>query len=522
MEPIATVFTILAVAVVAFITNRIPLGVIAIGVSLSLFLTGVLDLGSALAGFGDPTVLFIASLFVISEALQASGVIAWAGQQVIARAGTKRIPLVIVLCLLTALVTALISVNGSVAAFLPLIVVVAMRAGIAPSQMLLPLAFSAHAGSMLALTGTPVNILVSEAAAESGARPLGYFEFALVGLPLVTGAALIIVFLGPRLLPVRHAEAAPVDMQRLAELLRRDYDLSHSDISVTANRGVAEVVIPPRSPLIGMHVYPGMSTPSGDLVIIAARRGDERLTGRKTALRAGDVLLLDGSWDDLSRHTSDGREVLVVDRPDQLRRSVPLGLGAKRTLAVTAVMLVLLVTGVVPAAVAGLLAACSLILLRVLSPTQAYRAISWTTVVLVAGMIPLSTAFQSTGAAQLIADGLMSIVGGFGPTAALAALVLVTLVLGQLISNTATVLIMIPIAVALADGMHVSVLPFLMGLAVSGAAAFLTPVATPANLMVMEPGRYRFGDYTKFGLPFIALFFTVAVFWVPVIWPFHS
>jgi len=311
-------------------------------------------------------------------------------------------------------------------------------------------------------------------------------------------------------------------MQRLAELLRRDYDLSHSDISVTANRGVAEVVIPPRSPLIGMHVYPGMSTPSGDLVIIAARRGDERLTGRKTALRAGDVLLLDGSWDDLSRHTSDGREVLVVDRPDQLRRSVPLGLGAKRTLAVTAVMLVLLVTGVVPAAVAGLLAACSLILLRVLSPTQAYRAISWTTVVLVAGMIPLSTAFQSTGAAQLIADGLMSIVGGFGPTAALAALVLVTLVLGQLISNTATVLIMIPIAVALADGMHVSVLPFLMGLAVSGAAAFLTPVATPANLMVMEPGRYRFGDYTKFGLPFIALFFTVAVFWVPVIWPFHS
>ena len=70
--------------------------------------------------------------------------------------------------------------------------------------------------------------------------------------------------------------------------------------------------------------------------------------------------------------------------------------------------------------------------------------------------------------------------------------------------------------------MHVSVLPFLMGLAVSGAAAFLTPVATPANLMVMEPGRYRFGDYTKFGLPFIALFFTVAVFWVPVIWPFHS
>lgn len=520
MSPIVIVFTVLTVAVIAFITNRIPLGVIAVSVSLALFLSGVLDLTSALAGFGDPTVLFIASLFVISEALQASGVIAWAGQQVVSRAGTRRTPLVIVLCLLTAVVTALISVNGSVAAFLPLIVVVAMRAGIAPSQMLMPLAFSAHAGSMLALTGTPVNILVSEAAADAGARPFGYFEFALAGMPLVAGSVLIILLLGPRLLPERHAPSAPVDVRRLAELLRREYGLGPGDIAVTANRGVTEVVIPPRSPLIGMHVFPGMCTPSGDLVIVAARRGEETLSGPKQTLRAGDALLLDGSWDDLSRHTSDGREVLVVDRPEHLRRGVPLGRGAKRTIAVTAAMLVLLVTGVVPAAVAGLLAACAIILTRVVSPTQAYRSISWTTVVLVAGMIPLSTAFQTTGAAQLIADGLMSAIGDLGPTAALAAIVVVTLLLGQLISNTATVLIMIPISVAVAEAMQASPLPFLMGLTVAGAAAFLTPVATPANLMVMEPGQYRFPDYSRFGLPFIVLFFTVAVFWVPLIWPF--
>ena len=520
MDPIVIVFIILSVAVVAFVTNRIPLGVIAIGVSLALFLSGVLDLGEALAGFGDPTVLFIASLFVISEALQSSGVIAWAGQQVVSRAGTRRVPLIVVLCLLTAVVTSLISVNGSVAAFLPLVVVVAMRTGIAPSQMLLPLAFSAHAGSMLALTGTPVNILVSDAAADAGARPFGYFEFALAGLPLLAGTVAIVVLLGPRLLPERRAPSAPMDVLRLAELLRRDYDLAPADIAVNASRGVTEVVIPPRSQLIGMHVFPGMCTPSGDLVILAARRGDEHLDGPNSTLRAGDALLLDGSWDDLSRHTSDDREVLVVDRPDLLRRSIPLGQGAKRTLVVTAAMLVLLVTGIVPAAVAGLLAACALILMKVVSPAQAYRSISWTTVVLVAGMIPLSTAFQSTGAAQLIADWLLIAVGGFGPTAALAAIAIVTLILGQLISNTATVLIMIPIALALADAMQVSPLPFLMGLTVAGAAAFLTPVATPANLMVMQPGQYRFGDYAKFGLPFVALFFAVAVFWVPLIWPF--
>ncbi|QZY51508.1 SLC13 family permease [Leucobacter tenebrionis] len=521
MDPIVVVLVILALAVIAFISNAVPLGVTAIGVSLALYLTGVLDLGSALAGFGDPTVLFIAALFVVSEALEASGIIAWAGQQVISRAGARRVPLTIVLCLLTAVVTALISVNGSVAAFLPLVVVVATRAGIAPSQMLLPLAFSAHAGSMLALTGTPVNILVSEAARDAGARQFGFFEFALAGLPLVVGSAAIIVLLGPRLLPKRPPYRAPLDLQQFARLLRAEYDLDGDAFTVSAERGVTEVLVSPRSPLIGLHVYPGMCTPSGDLVIRAARRGDTLLSGAGIRLQAGDVLLLDGAWEDLTRHTSDGREVLVVERPDRLRRSVPLGRGAKRTLAVTAGMVMLLVTGVVPAAVAGLLAACALIILKVITPAQAYRAISWTTVVLVAGMIPLSAAFQSTGAAQLIADQLQSLVGGFGPTAALGAIALVSLILGQLISNTATVLIMIPIATALADGMHVSPLPFLMGLTVIGAAAFLTPVATPANLMVMEPGRYRFGDYSRFGLPFAALFFLVAVFWVPLIWPFR-
>lgn len=522
MDPVAIVFVILAAAVVAFASNRLPLGVVAVGVSLALFLTGILDLGESLSGFGDPTVIFIASLFIVSEALEASGVIAWAGQQVVSRAGVKRIPLILVLCLLTAAITALISVNGAVASLLPLVVAIAMRAGIPSSQMLMPMAFSAHAGSMLTLTGTPVNILVSEAAVEAGAEPFGFFEFALAGLPLVAGAALIALVFGPRLLPEREAASTPVDITRLVKTLQGDYDLAHDSITVSAQRGITEVVIPPRSPLIGMHIFPGMCTPSGDLVVVAIRRGEETISGRDSMLRAGDSLLLDGRWDDLSRHTSDDREVLVINHPDRLRRSVPLGKGAKRTLVITAAMLVLLITGAVPAVVAGLLAAGALITMRVVSPAQAYRAVSWTTVILVAGMIPLSIAFQTTGAAQLIADALKTAVGGFGPTAALAAVVIVTLLLGQLISNTATVLIMIPISLALAEGIHASPLPFLFGLTVAGAAAFLTPVATPANLMILEPGHYRFGDYARFGLPFIALFFVVAVFWVPLIWPFNA
>ena len=140
--------------------------------------------------------------------------------------------------------------------------------------------------------------------------------------------------------------------------------------------------------------------------------------------------------------------------------------------------------------------------------------------ILVGAMMPLSTAITETGAAKLLAEGLIDLVGGFGPRALLAGLFVLTAVLGQVISNTATALIIIPISVVAATEMGLSPQPVLMCVAVAAAAAFLTPVATPTNLMVMEPGGYRFGDYWKFGLPMMIWFFVIAVGLVPLIWPF--
>jgi di/tricarboxylate transporter len=183
-------------------------------------------------------------------------------------------------------------------------------------------------------------------------------------------------------------------------------------------------------------------------------------------------------------------------------------------------MVVLLATGALPPAVAGLLAAGAIVVSGVLTMEQAYRGIAWTTVILVAGMIPLSTAMVETGAAQTLADNLIDIVGDQGPYVLVLALVLLTFTLGQLISNMATALIVIPIAVSAAADLDVSAKPVLMAVCVASAAAFLTPVATPANLMVMDPGGYRFGDYWKIGLPLLALFGIVAVLLVPAIWSF--
>jgi di/tricarboxylate transporter len=161
-----------------------------------------------------------------------------------------------------------------------------------------------------------------------------------------------------------------------------------------------------------------------------------------------------------------------------------------------------------------------MVLLRVLSVEAAYQGVSWTTVVLVAGMLPLSTALVQSGAAEIVADGLVSVVGSMGPTALLVGLFLVTAIFGQLISNMATALIVIPIALVAATDMGVSVRPILMSVTIAASAAYLTPIATPVNMMVMGPAGYRFGDYWRMGLVMTIITFIVAVFLVPVIWPF--
>jgi di/tricarboxylate transporter len=520
MTDITVTFAVLAAVVVVFIWDRLPVAIVALGTAVALWATGVLDLRQAFAGFGDPTVLFIAALFVVAEALDASGITAWAGQQLLAGAGEHRARVLVFMLGLVALVTALITVNASVAALMPVVVVMAVRLRWPPSQLLMPLAFGAHAGSLLALTGTPVNVIVADAAADAGVGPIGYLEFAYVGVPLVAGTIGIIVLFGERLLPTRSAAAISRDFSNHAATLTAQYGVTYAPGTlITRTSGVAEVVIPPRSGLVGQRAFPGMVTESGDLVILAMQRRGEELAG-PNELAVGDTLLLQGTWVALDRHLADP-DVIVVDHPELFRRqAVPFGPGSTRALAALAGMVALLITGLVPGAIAALLAATAVVLSRVLSVEQAFRSIAWNTIVLVGGMMALSTAMIETGAAALMADRLLDLVGEAGPYALLTGLFVLTTVLSQLISNMATALIVIPIGLSAAAAMGISPKAILMSVAVSSAAALLTPVATPANLMVMGPGGYRFGDYWKLGLPLLLLYGVVSVLLVPVIWPF--
>jgi di/tricarboxylate transporter len=601
VDPAVISLLVLSAVVALFIWNRLPVGVVAVLTALTLYATGILDAEAALAGFGDPVVIFIASLFIVSEGVDATGITTWAGQALTRRAGGSRIRLKVAVLLLCGVLTAVITPNGAVAALLPMVIVVATRIQVARSQLLLPVAFAAHAGSLLALTGSPVNVIVSDAARDAGAAGFGFFDYAVVGVPLLAGTVLLAVGLGPRVLPVRASQQVAPDLARHAQTLTAHYDLTDgvyrlrvregspllgspadaldlsaypgltliatqpsgeptaaasgrlrvdgilvvagpadqlsrlvvdkllavgmragSDVAgglLNRELGVVEVVIPPRSPLVGESFHPGMLR-GPDLVVLAVRRYGRDQGPRHTELAEGDSLLLHGAWPAIEALAKD-RDVLVVDSPDLVRRqAVPMGPRAGRALAVLAGMVLLLALGLLPAAVAGLLAATAMVALRVVTVQQAYRSVSWQTVVLIGGLIPLSVAIKDTGAADLIASGLIDAVGAGRPYLLLVGLFLLTAGLGQVISNTATALIVVPVAVSAAVETGVSPQPVLMLIAVAGAASFLTPIATPANMMVMGPGGYRFGDYWKLGLPVMALWLVVALAVIPLVWPF--
>jgi di/tricarboxylate transporter len=590
---------VLAVAVALFVWNRLPVEIVAIAVALALVATGVLTLPEALAGFGDPVVVFIAALFVVSEGIDATGLTTWAGQKLVDLAGDRPRLLFVLVLLLCGVVTALISLNGAVAALLPMVVVLAMRLGQSPSRWTMPLAFAGSAGSLLALTGTPINVIVSDAGEAAGVGSFGFFEFAIVGVPLLAGTIAICVFLGPKVLPQRTSQVVPVNLsdhaatlvehyafkndlyrlrirerspligvpfaslgqrddlgvvivagQRATEAVDPDEPLMQDDVIVArgtpedvnalvvdqllaigyqrpadgpeselfdAEFGVAEVVVPPRSRLVGQTVFPGMVR-ADDRVILAIRRLGRDRGSMPTTLQVGDALLVEGSWAALDRTVADP-DVLVVDSPDLVRRQVaPLGRQARVAAVILGLMVLAMASGVVAPVTAALVAACAMVLGRVVSVEQAYRSISWTTVILIGGMISLSVAMQSSGAADQLADVLLSIVGDGGPYALMIGLFVLTALLGQFVSNTATALIVVPIAVSAAAELGLSARPFLMLMSVAAAASFLTPVATPANMMVMGPGGYRFGDYWRLGLPVMAWFLVVAVVVIPFVW----
>jgi di/tricarboxylate transporter len=286
--------------------------------------------------------------------------------------------------------------------------------------------------------------------------------------------------------------------------------------------GAAEVILPAESALIGQTVREARIRSEYGLTVIGVRHGNNVVTHGlpEERLKVGDTLLLFGFWSDIAELQSHTEDVVVLNMPLELEEVLPAARRAPHALAVLALVVVLMASGLVPNVQAALIGCLLMGLSGCVDFNSAYRSINWKTLILIVGMLPFSLALQRTGGVDLAADAVVGLVGEAAPRLVLATLFVITAALGLFISNTATAVLMAPVALAIAKDLGASPYPFAMIIALAASTAFMTPISSPVNTLVVGPGQYSFGDFVKVGTPFAIIAAIVSVLLVPILLPF--
>lgn len=287
--------------------------------------------------------------------------------------------------------------------------------------------------------------------------------------------------------------------------------------------GMAEVVL-----LANSHLHNRIVRDSGfrenyNVNILGIQRKDRYIIQnvKDVKLQAGDMLLVQGTWENIDRLSRLEPEVVVIGQPTVEASRVMLGHKAPLAAVVILLMILAMVFNLLPPVVAVLLASTLLILGGCFrNARDAYRSINWESAILFAAMMPLATAMEKTGASALITDGIVGSVGSLGPYAVLGGILCATSLLTMFISNTATAILFAPIALQAAVSMQVSPYPFLIGVAVAASMCLASPFSTPPNAMVMSAGKYNFMDYIRVGLPLQLIYIVLMVFALPLLFPF--
>lgn len=607
--------TILVITIGLFVWGKFTPDIVALLSMISLFLTGILDSKETLSGFSNPTVIMIAALFIIGEGLSQTGWTALAGKKFVAWAGKSIPKLLVIVSLGAGVLSGFVSNTGTVATLMPLTISSAWSIGTLPSKMLMPVAFGSNTGGLLTLTGTPPNIIASNALVEAGFDGFSFFEFALIGLPLLIVALLYFRYIGYKLLPKNKTNNKPVDIDStfhkwieaykinegyyrlrvrsvspligtklLKWNLEKTYSVSiirikrrhpnvikgisqfeefpnpnsellyHDIITVKGNTeainklmiafrlgllplepvtdelkhnlinqevGMTEVIVNPNSILVGRKYKLGDYFKRYGIQLLAASRNNKPLLDKEIIIKVGDAFLLRGTWESIDSLKKQHDNLVICGSPEGMAKNVD-NLSPKSFIALGALllMILLLVFKVVPGAMAALMCAGIVLLTGCVPISKAYKGISWTSVVMIAAMIPMGIALQKTGTAQLVANALVNHLGSIHPIMLLGGVFLLTTTFSQVINNSATAVLMAPIAILAATSLNLSPEPFMIVVAISASTAFLTPVGTTTNAMVMSAGGYKFMDYFKVGAPLLLMFFIISLILVPIIWPF--
>jgi len=520
------------------------------------------------------------------------------GQFIVGLAGKSEARLIAVLMIGVALLSAAMNNVAATAVLLPVVIGICRQTGIAPSRLLIPLAYGAVMGGTLTLIGTPPNLIVSDLLRGRGLAPLGFFEITWVGLPFVLVGTVFMATVGRRLLPDRPSREklrrtrlpeelleiyhlpdyiyalnvpanSPVVGRTLAETaMRHDFGMTvlgvvraservidpdpseiltagdrllveggprrleraatslglqpgtttseEAELLLAGDTGLVEVTLAPRSSFEGRTLREVGFREKYGLTVLALWRGGEAIERdiASEPLKMGDVLLVQGSWRRFRLLRSESGLIVLLGDEAVPRRTEK----APLAVAILLGMIVVVVAGIAPISVAALAAALLIILTGCVRMDEAYQAIEWNVVFVVAGTLPLGVAMEKSGATQWLADVALSPVADLGMLPVLAVLFVTTVGLNLAISNSATAVLVAPIGFSIAASHGLDARPLVLAVALASSVAFATPIAHQSNLLVMGPGDYRSSDYVKVGLPLSLVGFIVVVLALWVLW----
>ncbi|EEI0561720.1 TRAP transporter large permease subunit [Salmonella enterica] len=286
--------------------------------------------------------------------------------------------------------------------------------------------------------------------------------------------------------------------------------------------GMAEISLIPESELIGKSVREIAFRTRYGLNVAGLKRDGIALEGSLAdePLLMGDIILVVGNWKLISQLGQKGRDFVVLNMPVEVSEASPAHSQAPHAIFCLVLMVALMLTDEIPNPIAAIIACLLMGKFRCIDAESAYKAIHWPSIILIVGMMPFALALQKTGGVSLVVKGLMDIGGGYGPYMMLGCLFVLCAAIGLFISNTATAVLMAPIALAAAKSMGVSPYPFAMAVAMAASAAFMTPVSSPVNTLVLGPGSYSFSDFVKLGVPFTLIVMAVCIVMIPMLFPF--
>ena len=582
------VIGVIAATFAAIVTEKLRPELAALAGCCVLLAARVLSANDLFPVFGNEAIITVGAMFVLSAALERTGVINSASRLLQALpVRSERFVLMLLLPPVMAM-SAFINNTPVVVVFLPIIVTLARRHNLAASKLLMPLSFASIFGGSMTLIGTSTNLVASAAGQRFGLEPLAMFELSSVGLPLAAmGLAFLFVF-APRLprretvtslldatserqfltevfVPVgsahigrtaraalsgvwsrgrvlelvRHGEVFEGDVEKVSleagDRLRVSIDAdsvtalkerrglqmptaNSADLAVgetELNRRI-ECIVAPLSELLGRTLAEAdLRERLGVIVLALHRRGHNlREDLGHIPLREGDVLLLEASDAALAKlRQGDDLLVLAGSQPTHRRH--------KRWIAALAIAAVVAVAAlqILPIAVASLIAVVVVITARCIDAEEAYRAIDWPCLFMIAGSLALGVALEKTHAAEVIARGFVTYAAPFGPWATLSLVILGASVLTNFLSNNAVAALLAPLAIESAHLLHANPRAFLVGVAFGASACFATPIGYQTNTLVFGAGGYRFGDFLRLGLPLNLLHWVLASLLIPLFWP---